>query len=869
MRSLPVACLLCLGLLSSFCFAQPASSLKADAADSLRRFNEARALQEKGFFREAQKLYESVLPALEAGRNYADRGSALNALSQIGSALGAYDTAIARARESAEVYRKLGDKTGEARAVNNIGVAELYRGDYAAGMGYFQQALALSRSSDDREGEIEQLNNIGNVFYFQAKYLDALRAYQDAMDHVERAAGEAWYARRRQITVFNLGTLYQRLGREDRALELYQQLQKFKQGLSSSEEARLLTNLGALYRRLGDPRKALDTYRAAQRMFAREQHADGQLGVLKNIGILLALDLDNLPGALETFTSAVALAERAHNRREAMQAHLYRGESLYRLDQLDRAKQEFETALVAAKELGTTEEQWKALYGLGRTAERGGNDDLATSYFRRAIASIEAIRSRLQLSSLKSEFFADKRDVYDALIGLLLHQPDTAELFNIMERSRARMFQDRLQESAPGSSPKPPSTATLEAVQHRLDDSTVLLEFWVSAQTIAVAWVTHNRSGISWKRFAVSDLSEISAFVGELQTDSREEWRNHSELLGKLLLSGVEPLADPKVRHVLIVPDGMLTSLPFELLGTGAGAGSLLVERFDISYLPSAAILLRGTPTRSGSWGFPWRRQLVAFGDPVVSSQTSRSLSEALPGEEMRRWLPRFAGEVQAIASLTGGRAELYLGAADLKKYLIQGRAKGVPLLHLSTHATADADNPERSRILFSSANENEAADYLFLKEIYDIDLRGVDLSTLSACDTERGKMIRGEGVQGFSRALLSAGSRAAVTTLWRVADQPTSDFMKQFYYALSQGKPKAEALRWAKLKFLRSGTALRHPRYWGAFVLNGDGLHPMPRALPWGTSLLTIAGALFVLVLMTRRFLWSRIFQAVPPMNR
>ena len=87
-------------------------------------------------------------------------------------------------------------------------------------------------------------------------------------------------------------------------------------------------------------------------------------------------------------------------------------------------------------------------------------------------------------------------------------------------------------------------------------------------------------------------------------------------------------------------------------------------------------------------------------------------------------------------------------------------------------------------------------------------------------------------------RALLSAGSRTAVTTLWRVADLPTRDFMKQFYYELSRGEPKAQALRLAKLRFLRSGTELAQPRFWAAFVLSGDGLTPIPRVVPWSTLL-------------------------------
>src|SRR5262249_9219178 len=170
----------------------------------------------------------------------------------------------------------------------------------------------------------------------------------------------------------------------------------------------------------------------------------------------------------------------------------------------------------------------------------------------------------------------------------------------------------------------------------------------------------------------------------------------------------------------------------------------------------------------------------------------------------------------------------------------------GVPLLHLAPHAVADMASPERSRILFSPEREQDGVDYLFLKEVYDLDLRGVDLATLSACDTERGKLVRGEGPYAFSRALLSAGARAAVTTLWRVADEPARDFMAQLYYELNRGKPKAEALRLAKLRFLPSGTGLQHPRYWAAFILTGDGFSPIPQVLSWST-LLAFVGVLFL----------------------
>ncbi len=833
-------------------FAAPASS---DAAPSQSnaplRLKEARALVDKGLSREGRQVYESLLPELRAQKNEAGLAEVLNALSVIARGQGEYDRAIAWARESADLYRKLANPKRVAQALNNQGAGELGRADYPEAKAHFEQARTLYQGINDREGEAEVLDNLGNVFYFQSWYLNALEAYESSMALVDRAAGDRWTARRRLITTFNLGTLFQRLGRDDKALELYRQVQKAPQALRPNEEAQLYANLGVMYRRLGDPVKALETYRQAKDIFDRRGQKDGQIGVLINIGIALALDLDDLPGALVSFTRALALAEQTQNRREAIQAHLYRGESFYRLNQMDSAREEFEAALAPARQLGASEEEWKALHGLGRTAKLVGQTEVAAAYFRQAIARIESIRSRLQLAPLKTDFLGDKRDVYDSLIELSLNNPDVAELFNLMERSRARAFQDRLQESARATTASA-RTASLEEARSRLDGSTLLLEFWSGPRSAAVIWLTRQGFGVVNYRLSPADLDEISGLARELPTSSGDAWRSYSRHLGQVLLSGIEPLAVAGLQHLLIVPDGIFSTVPFEVLEPGAD-GRLLIERVDVSYLPAVSILGRAAPAHAGSWLFPWNRRLLAFGDPLVSSSAGRSWSDVFAENELQERLPGSAQEVQAIARISRGRSEIHLGADDLKEYLIQGNARGVPLLHLSTHATADLDSPERSRILFTTGNKDARPDYLFLREVYDLDLRGVELATLSACDTERGKMLRAEGIQGFSRALLSAGARAALTTLWRVADQPTNELMKQFYYAVDQGKTKAEALRWAKLKFLRSGGDLAHPRHWGAFVLNGDGRQPVTNAFPWSIFIVPIASALVLLGIAAR----------------
>jgi CHAT domain-containing protein len=273
--------------------------------------------------------------------------------------------------------------------------------------------------------------------------------------------------------------------------------------------------------------------------------------------------------------------------------------------------------------------------------------------------------------------------------------------------------------------------------------------------------------------------------------------------------------------------------VPFDLVPLSPGSDTLLIEKYDISYLPTAALLRRSSGAR-GELRFPWMRELVAFGDPSIPGQGRAQ--QSLDNSGSLAALPYAAEEIENLARVARGRSEIHTGTADLKSAFMAGQSRRAPILHLSTHAFADADIPENSRILFSPKSADGVPDYLFLRELYDLDLSEVNLATISACDTERGKMIRGEGVQAFSRALLVAGSRSSVTTLWRVADQPTSEFMKQFYYyALIQGQSKAEALRSAKLAFLHSTTELANPAHWAAFVINGDGAGTLPYFVSWG----------------------------------
>ncbi|HET9183235.1 MAG TPA: CHAT domain-containing protein [Candidatus Angelobacter sp.] len=806
-----------------------AFSQAATPADIKSSLDKAAALKYDGKDADAGKIYESLLPQLRAAGPSQQLTEVLGNLADIADTAGEYDRALDLAHEGVQVCRKLGDIGCEAKSHNDAGLAYLNAGEYPEAASELETALTLSTRAGDALTSVLVLNNLGNVDYYLAKYSEALRSYESAAALVEKSSGE-WTISWRKVTRLNLATLYQRVGNYQRAISIYYDELNKPHGLSVREIAHVLANLGILYRRLGDAPAALKNYHDAETWYAQQKDTDGELGVIKNIGIVLGLDLGRLQDALKTFDRAHSLAEKTGNQREIMQALLYRAETLYRMDRLPQAEKDFEAARNYAVQLGTAEEQWKALYGMGKIAVRNGRPELAEQRFRAAIENIESLRSKLQLSRLKTDFLADKRDVYDALIKLLLERNDLPDALEYMERSRARVFQDRFY-----SAKLTPASLSLSSLQARLGPDTALIEFWTGSDAVAAVWVTRDSAGITQKRFSPAQMDNFEQEVSGLPGNLQQDWQASFKKIGSVIPDGIAPLRQHQYKHLLIVPDGFLSLFPFELMADASG--SPLLEYHDITYMPSAVLLLRRA-REIKRIRFPWQEELVAFGDPSVVGAGESSLLAAKNGETLQA-LPSSGDEIRAIAAMSAGRTKLYLTQSDQKASFFASAQTGAPLLHVSTHAIADMDNPERSRLLFSPDEPGEPNNFLFLKELYDLDLRGVSLATLSACDTERGRLVPGEGVQAFSRALLAAGSLSALTTLWRVPDQPTAEFMERFYFfLLKQHKSKAEALRLTKLEFLRSGTELSHPRFWAAFVLNGDGTEPVPRFIPWQAML-------------------------------
>jgi len=214
--------------------------------------------------------------------------------------------------------------------------------------------------------------------------------------------------------------------------------------------------------------------------------------------------------------------------------------------------------------------------------------------------------------------------------------------------------------------------------------------------------------------------------------------------------------------------------------------------------------------------------------------------------------LPETKQEVESVRALLGPSEDvLTLTGAAASEESFKRDAHGKRTLHLATHGFflegtcaigASQESPlllsglvlaganARSTVSEASTLDDSGAGtddgILTAEELAALDLRGVDLAVLSACDTGRGTVAVGEGVFGLRRAFGIAGARTVVMSLWPVPDAQARQWMTRFYSATGDGTSVSRAVRDASLRTLeelRESERPAHPYYWAGFVAAGD----------------------------------------------
>ena len=319
------------------------------------------------------------------------------------------------------------------------------------------------------------------------------------------------------------------------------------------------------------------------------------------------------------------------------------------------------------------------------------------------------------------------------------------------------------------------------------------------------------------------------------------------------MLAPVVAAVGSSTHRLIVVPDGILSYVPFEALATQDG--TLLVDRYAIGYAPSASsyAFLRTQPLASGD-------QVVAVGNPILRpGAPSDSRSAAIERIAFLQPLPSTGDELRSIARVFPGASRTLEQQQATEAALAGPDLARAGILHFATHGVIDEERPERSGLALTAAPPSDGI--LQMREIYGLKLHAA-LVTLSACQTALGKNVTGEGLVGMSRAFFYAGANAVMASLWNVDDASTARLMGDFYAAIRDGAAIDEAARQAKLAFMARDPRVRHPYYWAAFIVTGNATAPVHvaytprwrRALPVEAAGLLVCVAAYTVVSALRR---------------
>jgi hypothetical protein len=358
-------------------------------------------------------------------------------------------------------------------------------------------------------------------------------------------------------------------------------------------------------------------------------------------------------------------------------------------------------------------------------------------------------------------------------------------------------------------------------LQAALDPETILLVHWpamsVDLNQVIVTLLVTNESTqmvvrgneIPSGTFTIRDAGHFSVypfeaqFIGQLRERLQLDPRplrlrqdcvvpiaNMREDLFQPLLASLDKLVAAGKNHVLIAPYGPYRFFPLHLAGP---YDQPICADFTVTYLSDLGGLARPRRPRTR------KVRLAAFGLTYDDRDDLPSLEHT-------------AEEVRGVAEPFGATARL--DATATKRAVLQA-LETAQMVHLRAHGQHDIDAPMLQTVYLAPTRADSGR--LFAYEVLGLDLSGLELVTLSACETGLGRFDEGDNVAGLAANLLLGGCHRVVSTLWPAAERAAAVFFPVLYAELSRNTPARQAFAHAQLQ-----TRRLYPEYrdWGTFIM-------------------------------------------------
>lgn len=429
-----------------------------------------------------------------------------------------------------------------------------------------------------------------------------------------------------------------------------------------------------------------------------------------------------------------------------------------------------------------------AWHWMQRAKARGLTDNLAGSFAepQKFLAEINKHPDALAIVQKEGELTARIRHAAADLIPALRR-----ELSGLHELMLANPVLKDYFELRTGAAVDPEDLKAISDEEKESGNSCIFID-WVNIGRTLYLVCLRDGSEPQFVPLAI-DLQTVRDFV---QTHLREAgfrstMRDNFELLDQLnpLVSPLETLSQPE-ELLVFSPTGILFVLPLHALKIGEQP---LLARNPVIYEPSLSVLRHCYARRRKMSENP---EVVIFGDPT--SDRADALNAA------RELSERY-------------RARLVTGQEVTKAAFIESSQK-MDIVHFQGHARFNSVNPVDSHLLLADGQMN-------VRDIFSNLNLNAELVALTACESGVSEIKTGDEPLGLIPALLYAGSRSVLATLWRVNQKSAAEFTRLFYGNLyhSGNRPdRARALRKAVLE-LKDNENFSTPYHWAGYVLYGD----------------------------------------------